>query len=90
MCWRSVPRSHRHGELEERPTEPGAGETVGSHPPNSGGTLPTADGDGEYEEFQIGDRYVRLPKENLAKEWELLKATVDAFVDRLASEETDG
>lgn len=51
-------------------------------PPGSGGSDGT-----EYEEFHIGDRYVRLPKENLAQEWELLKATVDAYVNGLESED---
>jgi hypothetical protein len=73
---------------EVMPDKPEADGAAGTGPPNAGAAPPPAGDDGEYEEFQIGDRYVRLPKEDLAEEWELLKATVDAYVQRLTANDS--
>jgi hypothetical protein len=50
-------------------------------------TVPTQNtelrGEEEIEEFRIGNKAVYLPKENIEKEWNLLRATVDAYIEQL-------
>lgn len=77
-------------EPEDMPGEPGDGETPAPRTPGTDGPAPPGDADDEYEEFQIGDRYVRLPQEDLANEWELLKATVNAYVEQLKEDDEGG
>lgn len=37
----------------------------------------------KMEVIQIGNKYVRLPKENIGDEWQMLKTTVDAYINSL-------
>jgi len=52
--------------------------------------LPLSDNknpDGEVEEIRVGNRAVVLPKENIEREWHILRATVNAYVESLSDED---
>lgn len=53
----------------------------------NGGPQPT-DSVKDMEEIQIGDKYVRLPRENISREWRMLKATVDAYIESMEEDES--